>query len=300
MMSLRKSPLSVSDIMMGLTSATVWGLNFVAIKIGLQEIPPFMLGVLRFIAVIFPCIFIFPRPPIPWRWLIALGLTLNAGQFGLLFLGIKLGMPVGLASLLSQAQNFFTLLLAVIFLGERWMKNQLIGLLLAVSGLIIIGLNQGENMTTAGFLLVIAAASNWGAGNVIIRKITRGTQSFSMLSLLVWAGAVAILPLTLLSLIVEGPAAWAAAFSSLTWRTFASVAYLSYVAIFIGYGFWGRLMSRHPAGMVSSFALLVPIVGIVSSSLLLKETLSFWQGLGALLVMAGLAFHIFGAKKQTV
>lgn len=293
-MQTERNPLSASDIISALAVVVIWGLNFIAIKIGTQEVPPIMLCVLRFIAVIFPFIFFFPRPPVAWRWLIALGLTLNAGQFALLFLGIKLGISAGLASIVLQAQTFFTLLFAVLFLGERCMKNHLVGLFLATIGMLVIGLKQGANMTLIGFWMTVAAAANGGAGNVIIRKVTQETPSFSMIALLVWAGAVAIIPTSLLSLLVDGIDTWKTALSNLSWRTFASLAYLSYVAIFAGFGLWGKLLSRHPAGVVSSFGLLVPIVGIVSSALLLGESLTVWQIIGVVLVMFGLSVTVLG------
>lgn len=287
-------PLYGRDIITGLIVVVLWGLNFIAIKVGLRDVPPFLLGTLRFLAVTLPAIFFFPRPPVAWRWLIALGLTINVGQFACLFLGIKLGMPAGLASLVLQAQAFFTLLIAVTLLGERWHWNHLAGLILAAVGMTMIGSLHDGNMTAAGFWLTVAAAASWGTGNVIMRRIAQGVPQFSMVSLVVWAAAVAILPLALLSLSIEGYAAWQATWQSRNLTAVASVIYLAYFATLGGYGLWGRLLSRHPAAVVSPFALLVPIIGLSSSALLLGEALSLWQTIGGILVMVGLVVHIFG------
>lgn len=280
------------DIFSGLIVVIIWGINFIAIKVGLQEVPPLLLGSLRFFIVLFPAIFLLPRPPVPWRWLIALGLTINVGQFACLFIGIKLGMPAGLASLVLQAQAFFTALMAVRVLKESWRWNNLAGLALAAGGMTVIGFQQDAGMTASGFWFTLAAAFCWGIGNIIMRKITQGVPPFSMVSLTVWSGAVAILPLAVLSWFIEGPLDLPA----LTWGTTISLIYLSYVSTLIGYGLWGKLMARYPAAVVSPFALLVPVVGISSSSLILGETVSFWQAVGALLVMAGLVVHVFGTR----
>jgi len=117
-----------------------------------------------------------------------------------------------------------------------------------------------------------------------------------MLSLVVWASAVAILPLGLLSLLFEGPAVWKTAWESLNWVTLGSIVYLAYFASLCGYGLWGRLLSHYPAAIVAPFSLLVPIIGMSSAVLLLKETFSLWQIIGAILVMLGLAVNIFGGK----
>ncbi|WP_346355870.1 EamA family transporter [Azotosporobacter soli] len=288
--------MKAKDILLGLVVIVIWGLNFIAIKVGLQDVPPLLLGALRFFFATFPVIFFLPRPPVAWRWLIALGLSINVGQFAFLFLGMKLGMPAGLASLVLQAQAFFTLAVAVLLLHERWLWHHILGLVIAAAGMSVIGAQQGGSMTAIGFWLTICAAASWGTGNVVMRRATQGVPPFSILSLIVWAGAVAILPLALLSWFIEGPSAWQAAFLHPSLNSAASILYLSYLATLVGYGLWGKLLARYPAGVVAPFALLVPVVGLSSSALLLQEHLSIWQCVGALLVMSGLVMHVFGQR----
>lgn len=284
------------DIILSFIVIVVWGLNFIAIKVGLQDMPPLMLGTMRFLFATFPVLFFLPRPPVAWSWLIILGLTINVGQFSFLFWGMQAGMPAGLASLVMQSQAFFTLLVAIAWLGEQWQWNQVMGLLLSVGGMALIGTAQGGNMTVTGFALTLAAAACWGTGNVILRRATLGIPPFSMLALIVWAGAVAIVPLALLSWFIEGQEAWIAVLRAPSWRSFGAVIYLAFFATLIGYGLWGKLLSRYPAAVVAPWALLVPVIGISSSSLLLGETISFWQGAGALLIMAGLLVHVLGGR----
>ncbi len=288
--------MSKHDIGIGLIVAVLWGLNFIAIKLGLADMPPLLLATIRFIIVCIPAIFFLPKPPVGWRQLIALGLTLNVGQFAFLFVGIKLGMPAGLSSLVHQSQAFFTLVFAALILGERWKWNNITGLIIAAGGMVVVGSQQGGSMTAAGFWLTLCASSSWGMGNVVIRRASKDAPPFSMLSLVVWAGAVAILPLGLLSLLFEGPAVWKTAWDSLNWVTLVSIIYLAYFASLCGYGLWGRLLSRYPAAAVAPFSLLVPIIGMSSAVLFLNETFSLWQIIGAILVMLGLAVNVFGGR----
>lgn len=284
------------DFFFGLLTVVIWGLNFIAIQVGLTAIPPLLLGALRFLVVTFPLIFFFPHPPIQWKYLIALGLTINTGQFAFLFLGMKLGMPSGLASLIIQSQVFFTSLLAIFILSEKSFLNHVIGLLTASLGILVIGLQHGGNMTLSGFIFTICAAISWAIGNIITRKSSITSPSYSPLSLVIWSGAVAILPLLLLSWFIEGPVAWELAWQIADAKTFAALIYLGYFASLIGYVIWSRLLTKYPAGIVSPLALLVPVVGISSSTLLLHEQLSFYQGVGILLVMLGLIIHVLGKK----
>jgi O-acetylserine/cysteine efflux transporter len=292
--------MGLHDFVIGLVVVVIWGLNFIVIKIGLRDIPPLLLGSLRFLAACLPVIFFLPRPPVAWRWLIALGLSINVGQFGFLFLAMKFGMPAGLASLVLQSQVFFTLAIAVVIRGERWHWNHVVGLSLAACGIAIIGFQQGGNLTAIGFWFTLAAAASWGIGNNIMRKATQDASSFSTLALIVWASAIAFLPLLVLSWCIEGSAAWQAAWYSFTWTTAASIIYLAYFATLCGFGLWGKLLSRLPAAVVSPLSLLVPVVGMSGSRFFLKEYLSFWQIIGALLVMAGLLIHVFGKKLTTI
>lgn len=284
----------ISDCILGLVVVVVWGFNFIAIKIGLHDIPPLLLGALRFLAATIPMIFFLPKPPVKWRWLIALGLTINLGQFAFLFLGMKLGMPAGLASMVLQAQVFFTMMIAAKYLGEKLYWNNLAGILLSFIGMAVVGSGQGGSMTLSGFWLTIAAAASLGIGNIILRRAAQSAPPFSMLSLTVWSGAVVILPLFFLSWCVEGAGAWQSAWENVTLAGGGAIFYLAYFATLGGYGLWGKLLASYPAATVSPLALLVPIIGLSSSQFFLGEMLSIAQILGSGLVMAGLSVNVFG------
>src|SRR6478752_6943040 len=101
---------------LALLVAVLWGVNFVAIDLGLHpdgaQMPPLLFVAMRFALVVFPCIFFIRKPDVSWNAIIGVGLLMSAGQFGLLYLAMALGMPAGLASLVLQAQVLLTVLLA--------------------------------------------------------------------------------------------------------------------------------------------------------------------------------------------
>lgn len=282
----------LKDVLLALVVIAVWGLNFVVIKIGLQGVPPLLLGALRFLLVLFPAVFFIPRPRLPWRWLLAYGMTISLGQFAFLFYAMSAGMPAGLASLVLQAQAFFTLLFAVPLLGERVRAGQLLGLLVAAAGLTLIGLRSGPGMTLAGFALTLCAASMWALGNIVTRRIGK----VDILGLVVWGALVPPLPFLALSLWLEGPATLERAILGLDLQSLLAIVYLAFAATMLGYGLWGRLLSRYPASQVAPFSLLVPVVGLSASALLLGERLDIQQGAGVGLVLAGLLVNLYGAR----
>lgn len=124
----------------------IWGVNFLFMKFALNEIPPMVLGMLRFFCVVFPAVFLLKRPPVPWHLLTAYGLTISFGQFALMFTALDLGLPTGLAALMLQVQVFFTVLIAGIVLREPVLAHHLLGMFTAAVGLVFIGIGhyQGQ------------------------------------------------------------------------------------------------------------------------------------------------------------
>ncbi|MDP3979176.1 MAG: EamA family transporter [Pseudomonas sp.] len=282
--------MSPKDLLLALVVIIVWGLNFVVIKIGLHDMPPMLLGALRFMLAAFPAVLLVKRPQIPLRWLLLYGLTISLGQFAFLFYAMSVGMPAGLASLVLQSQAFFTLLFAALFLGERLRLANLLGLLVAAAGLLLIGLQGDGLMTMAGFALTIGAASMWALGNIVTRKLGK----VNLVGLVVWGSLVPPLPFLVLSWSLEGPEAIEAALRGINLDSILVLIYLAFGATILGYGLWSHLLSRYPASQVAPFSLLVPVVGLTSSALLLDERLGPLQVLGALLVMCGLLINVCG------
>src|SRR6202521_1003089 len=123
------------DLLLTLAVVTLLGVTFVPIKVGLRELPPFALAALRFFFAAVPLVLVIRRSRMPWPDVVGSGLALGVFQFGLLFLGIKLGMPAGLSSLIIQVQVFFTIGLAVLFAGDRLHRHTLVGAAIAAIGM---------------------------------------------------------------------------------------------------------------------------------------------------------------------
>jgi O-acetylserine/cysteine efflux transporter len=284
--------MSPRDLALALIVILVWGMNFVVIKMGLHGIPPMLLGALRFTLAAVPAVFFVKRPAIATRWLLAYGATISLGQFAFLFTAMSVGMPAGLASLVLQAQAFFTVALSAVLLQERFRGHNAAGLLIAAGGLALIGEQGGNAMTLAGFLLTLCAALMWALGNIVTKKAGKA----DMLGLVVWGSLVPPLPFFALSWWLEGPDRISTAFASLDGGSVFAVVYLSFIATLVGYGLWAKLMSRYPATQVAPFSLLIPPIGLAAAAALLDEALSLPQLAGAVLVMAGLLVNAFGGR----
>jgi len=135
--------MTLRDVLAALLVVTILGLAFVAIKAGLETVPPLMLCALRFAFAAVPAAFVIRPPRAPGVLVAAFGLALGIGQFGLLLSGIRLGMPAGLSSLLIQIQAPFTVALAWAVLEERPRILQMLGGAVALLGVVAVALGRG-------------------------------------------------------------------------------------------------------------------------------------------------------------
>jgi O-acetylserine/cysteine efflux transporter len=293
-----KTHLAPRDLLLTLAIVAVWGYTFVPIKVALREVPPFALAAVRFAMAALPLVFFVKRPAMPWRYIVGYGIAIGVLQFGLLFLGMKLGMPAGLSSLVIQMQVFFTIGLAVALDGDRIQRHNLWGAGIAVAGVALLGaykLGAGESGTFTGFLLVIASGLAWAVGNIIAKR-GAGEHAPDMFALVVWSSLVPPLPLAALSYATEGgPAAFHAVVhaSAIVW---GCLAVMAYGATLFGFASWNALLHRYPTPLISPFALLIPVSGLASGALFLGESLAPLQIAGVALVFGGLVVNTYAPR----
>lgn len=283
-----RATLPLSHLALALAVTAVWGTNFVVIKAALAHLPPLTLALLRFTLAFMPLALFVPRPRIKWGNLAAYGVLIGAGQFGLLFTAMRADITPGLASLVVQAQAFFTIFLAMRLTGERIAPFQIAALLLATAGIATIALHTDGSATPLGLGLVLLAALSWSGGNMV----NRSAGPVNMLGYVVWSSLFAIPPLLAMALALEGWPAMRAGIAAADAKTWGAVVWQSLGNTLFGYGAWGWLLARHPAGTVAPLALLVPVFGLSASALVLGEALQWWKLLAFALVMSGLALGI--------
>jgi O-acetylserine/cysteine efflux transporter len=275
--------------------AVIWGLAFVATRIGLDAFSPPQLVTLRFVIAAAP-VLVLPRPALAWSALVPVGLTLFAGQFIFQFFGIANGMPPGLASVVVQTQALFTIAFAAALLGERPTRRQWLGSAVACAGLALIALTVGRDVAVAGFLLTLVSPVSFGIGNVLLKRLGPA----DMTSLMAWLSLVPPLPALALSVVLDGPLALPRALLDATALRLAAALYLGLVATALAYALWGALLRRYPTAAVAPFALLVPFVGALSSSVVFGERFGMLRLAGMALVLAGLAVIVLAPRAPSV
>ncbi len=286
------------DRLLALLVAVCWGVNFPATTFGLQHFPPLFMVALRFTLIAVPTILLVPRPQVPLRWFLGMGLGMGTVQFSLLYVAMSVGMPSGLASLVLQAAAPFTVLLGAVWLRERLNARQVVGAVVAVAGLTVIAVHrtlEGSAAALVPVLLTVAAGLGWAVGNICSRQ----ARAPKPLHLTLWMSVVPPVPLLALSMLVEGPRRdWESLRTVATRDALPSVLGLLYVVVvatLLGYGLWNTLLSRNASSVVAPFAMLVPVAGVLSAWLFFDEVPDLVELVAGVLVVGGV---LYGSRRR--
>lgn len=275
--------MSLRDRRLAALVALIWGVNFLAIEWGLEDVPPLLFAAIRFCAVVVPAVFLVARPAVSWTTLAGIGLFMSAGQFGFVYAAMEAGLPPGIAALVLQAQVLFTIVIAAGVLRELPTPVQVVGVAVAAVGLAVVGAGRGGEIPLLALLLCLAGALSWAVGNVI----ARAAKAPGGLGVTVWSALFVPAPLLAVSFVVEGPAAIADGLASFGWQAAASTAFTAGVSSLLGYGIFNSLLARNPAHLVVPWVLLVPPVAMLAAWIAFGDQPNLAEALGGGVMLLG-------------
>ena len=284
-----------ADVCIAVLVAVIWGLAFVASRLGLDEFSPALMTALRFAIAAVPCLFV-RKPDVPWPLLIAISLTLFFGQFLAQAYGIAHGVPVGLSSVIVQSQALFTIGFARVAFGERPTPVQTVGIAISTAGLLMICGTVGYDFSVGAFAVLMICPVSFAIGNLLLRR----AQGAPMFDLFAWLCLTAAIPLFALTLATDGaePTWYAVVHMSLT--GLVCMLCLGALSTSIAYWLWGRLLRDYPAAQVVPFALLVPFVGAGASSIVFHEKFGPLRLAGMVTVVGGIAVMLLSRRPRAV
>ncbi|MCY4038894.1 MAG: EamA family transporter [Hyphomicrobiales bacterium] len=264
--------------------SAIWGTNFLITKVGLQELPPIFFTCLRYSAIVFPLIFFIKRDGLPWDLILKIGISLGTLTFTLAFIGIKLGVPAGLTSLLMQTQVIFTLILSAFILRDVPGVAQQIGVTISAAGVGLLVWSYSQSPTFTGLMFVLAGALCSGVTKILMKQ---GGQ-YDTFRLMIWMSLVPPVPLFLLSMIFES--GQFEALQHVTYRGVGAILFNSFVSTVLGFGLMGYLVKIYSPNMVAPYAFLVPVFGLAGGFLFLDETLDVASSAAVVIIMGGLLY----------
>lgn len=274
--------ISLRDALIATAIAASWGFHFVVIRAGALEVEPLTLLTLRFLLA--SLIFLPFAGRIAWpqfRAVSVYAFFYLVLHIGILFVALKY-LEAGLTSLIMQLCTPFILVLGWVFFGEKFGLKTGSGLVLALIGVgCIVYRPFDPHFPLFAAALTIISAFCWAVGALKMRAI--GDISFS--SMTFYSHIFALPFAALMMTIFEGdpmPAIWTADHLIL-----AGVLAYQVILMSLSLYWWRGLMQRNPAYLVSPFTLFVPIFGLLSSVILMGESLTAHALAGGALVIAG-------------
>lgn len=271
------------DWLAALAVVTLWGLNFIAVKLALTALPPFLLTGLRFAGVALALVPFFRprRDQIPG--ILGVAAVLGVGHFGLLFLGLS-GMDAATAAIVTQLGVPFSALLAWLAFGEKLSRARGLGLILAFSGVTVLA-GEPHLPDLAPLLVAVAAMLAWAISNVQVKRL----GPIDPLTLNGWMALFAAPMLLGVSLGIEDGHGAALARAATDWKVLAGIAYTVLASSLIAYTLWYRLLARHAMNRVVPITMLGPVIGVAGGVLVLGEPLTWHKLVGGAVTLAGVA-----------
>ena len=282
-----------ADVCIAVLVAVIWGLGFVASRIALDEFSPELMTTLRFAIAALPCLFV-RKPDVSWPLLIAISFSLFLGQFLAQAFAIAHGVPVGLSSVIVQSQALFTIGFAAIAFRELPSRTQAVGIGVAAAGLLMICGTVGYDFSVGAFAIIMICPISFAIGNLLLRR----AQDVRMFDLFAWLCLVAAVPLSVLTLVTNGPQPTWHALSHMSPTGLTSMLYIGGISTSIAYWLWGRLLRDYPVAQVVPFALLVPFIGSASSSIVFGETFGPLRLAGMVTVVGGIAVMLLAKRSS--
>ncbi|ABD88791.1 EamA family transporter [Rhodopseudomonas palustris] len=286
--------MKLTDIALALTIALIWGLGFVFTRLGVAEMSPTVLTLVRFAVAALPCILL-PRPKLAWPIWIGISLLL-VWQYLTQTYGMAQGVPAGLTAVIVQSQALFTIGFAALLLREFPTRGQLAGIVVASCGLLLICFTVGYDFSVLAFAVTMTAPLAFALSNLLLRQ----AREVPMLDLFAWVSLASLPPLGAAALVADGPAAIWQQVSHLSPGGIGCVLALSLGSTTLGYWIWGRLLHAYTAAQVVPFALLVPFIGAGASALVFGEQFGTLRLAGMIIVVGGIAIMLFAGRSKAL
>ena len=279
--------LSARDLAVAGVMNLMWGLNLIAVKMSVELVSPLTAAALRQIMVFLICLPALKVVPGKMRELIGLGLLSGALFYVLVNMSLAVADNVGALAIAGQLGVPFSLILAVIFLGERIQKYRIAGMALAFAGIALIAFDPAALHELPGIAFTAAASAVWAVSSLIQRRL-KGVQ---VLTIYAWMGLVGCLALAPLAALVEPQsvaALPAVPLSTLGWILFSALG-----STVIGHGSMSWLLQRHQISAVVPLTLLAPVLSVLFGSLYFHQPLTPILIVGGIVTMAGVAIVTF-------
>ena len=276
------------DIILAISVPILWGIGFVVTKPGMEQFPPMLINGLRWSLSGIILVWWFPIPKKYLKSIFLVSIVACTIQYSLTFSGLNL-IEASSAVLFIQCEVPFGVLIAYFFLKEKPKFKNLLGILIAFIGLIILSGSPNLEGKYIGVILVLSGAFTWALGQVLVKPIS---EKINGVVLTAWIGIFAGPQLIIASQIIEGNAL--NNILSADYKAWLIVLYLGLLMNVLGYSAWYYVLGRYPVNKVLPVMLLLPITGVVSAMIFLGERPDLKVFIGGFIILIGVGIILLG------
>jgi O-acetylserine/cysteine efflux transporter len=285
--------LAARDLAFLIVINLIWGLNLIASKIGVAQFPPVFFTALRFVllgGLLFRMLRVHPGQ---MKYLLLGAIFTGPAAFAPLIMGVGLTKDASTVAIATQMSVPFSTLLSIWLLGDRIRWRRTLGIVLAFSGIVIIGFDPRVLTYWPGFALVVISCLISSYGLICVKRLT----NIRPLELQAWIGVTGAPSLLLLSFFIEG--GQTAAVTHATLLGWSCLLFTALGSSMVAHTGWYYLISRYPVTSLSPLTLLSPIFGVFFGVTLLNDQLTPRTLAGGALTLIGV-FIVVMREKQIV
>ena len=292
--------MTLKEFLVLLVVCVAWGLHFVVIKVTVgTTAPPLFYAATRMTIVL-----VLMLPFLKWHkglMHLVLGAGLGYGALNYAFMFPAMGMTTAAAAAITiELYVPFSIILSVIFLGDRIGIKRIFGIALAIFGVTIIALGKPDEtagpLFLLGILLIVGAAMSEAVGAVLVKKV----KGISPWQLLAWFSVVGSSVLWVLTLALEDNQMQSFAPENRV-NFMLALFYSAVITSVIAHASYYWLLQRLPIYIVSTSGLMTTVIAIAAGHILLGEAITTQLLIGAALTLLGIIFILYArAKKSSV
>ena len=282
----------IRDFILAISVPCLWGIGFVITKPGMEQFPPMLINGLRWSVTGLVLVWWFPIPKKFLKELLILSIIGCTLQYSLTFSGLNI-IDASSAVLFVQFEVPFGVLIAFLWLKERPSIKNLIGLLIAFTGLIVLLGTPNLQDKYLGVILVLSGAFTWSFGQVFAKPIS---EKLNGIVITAWLGVLAGPQLILASQLIEGNVV--SNIRSADYQAWLIVLYLGLLMNVLGYSIWYYLLGIYPVNKILPIMLLLPVTGIVTAIMFLGERPDLKVFMGGIVILFGVGMILIGKIKN--
>jgi O-acetylserine/cysteine efflux transporter len=269
----------------------LWGFNIIAVKVGVDRLPPVFLTLLRFSIV--------AAVLLPWLrlergrmgWLLVAALCSGGLQFALLYAGVARSGSMSAVAIAGQLGVPFTTLLSILLLGERVRWRRWTGIALSFAGVMLIGFNPAVLESVAGLSLVVLAALVGAFGLVAVKRVGN-VGAMELQAWFAWSSLPVLAALTLW--LEDGQWTRLLALDAIG---VAAVIYTAVASSLVAHTLFYWLLQRYPVTSVAPITVLAPVFSVMFSVWLLGDRLDWRILTGGAMTLTGVAIIALRERK---